>query len=185
MNSDSSGVGDWDHPRSRGEYYGESSSDFRLNGSSPLSRGIRSHHRSRTPCAGIIPALAGNTGDRSMITVQGGDHPRSRGEYLTALVNDKTLQGSSPLSRGILPCVEFRHGHERIIPALAGNTGRNRAVPRPGPDHPRSRGEYGASRPAVIRRVGSSPLSRGIRGRAVAAGRLPGIIPALAGNTGP
>ena len=50
-------------------------------------------------------------------------------------------------------------------------------------DHPRSRGEYllwfGVSGPPR----GSSPLSRGIQGRAV--GHVPraGIIPALAGNT--
>ena len=50
-----------DHPRSRGEYSGERVSGIRVDGSSPLSRGI--HVRDTDPHRKfrIIPALAGNT----------------------------------------------------------------------------------------------------------------------------
>ena len=50
-------------------------------------------------------------------------------------------------------------------------------------DHPRSRGEYGASNREKENRFGSSPLSRGIH-RLIRDGMVSqGIIPALAGNT--
>ena len=50
-------------------------------------------------------------------------------------------------------------------------------------DHPRSRGEYGWQVAGRVITAGSSPLSRGIRGRVgLPMGRV-GIIPALAGNT--
>ena len=51
------------------------------------------------------------------------------------------------------------------------------------PDHPRSRGEYINNRNAGLSREGSSPLSRGIRGRDRRPPPGGGIIPALAGNT--
>ena len=50
-----------DHPRSRGEYPGSSSTTRSCLGSSPLSRGIRYVPGVRDPGRGIIPALAGNT----------------------------------------------------------------------------------------------------------------------------
>ena len=91
--------------------------------------------------------------------------------------------GSSPLSRGI-PCSRSQRPRRTgIIPALAGNTCCSRAGRPERSDHPRSRGEYVAADWALVRRVGSSPLSRGIRlgPRSVTAGVR--IIPALAGNT--
>ena len=54
---------------------------------------------------------------------------------------------------------------------------------RCGTDHPRSRGEYYGPLGSVRQRNGSSPLSRGIRGLRGSDGRVPRIIPALAGNT--
>ena len=72
----------------------------------------------------------------------------------------------------------------RIIPALAGNT----AEPPPNDDndkdHPRSRGEYHVPACLLGWVLGSSPLSRGIPQAGRAAPATPGIIPALAGNTG-
>ena len=74
------------------------------------------------PPGGIIPALAGNTAQNSLVSKMPSDHPRSRGEYsLTFLMRMEKL-GSSPLSRGIpggsIPLPPF----SGIIPALAGNT---------------------------------------------------------------
>ena len=51
--------------------------------------------------AGIIPALAGNTGCDGAAVDEMGDHPRSRGEYDYLASNKNQLAGSSPLSRGI------------------------------------------------------------------------------------
>ena len=92
--------------------------------------------------------------------------------------------GSSPLSRGIPPARHPIPRGGRIIPALAGNTQPPGGVPRPRRDHPRSRGEYLDSDPDFVDDVGSSPLSRGIHPGGSGRVALPGIIPALAGNTG-
>ena len=114
--------GQWDHPRSRGEYFCLMRSKASRAGSSPLSRGIP------TSCVGaqlgrrIIPALAGNTRARSLTLTVLPDHPRSRGEYETSPVPRPGPPGSSPLSRGIRRIQYFPDPEDGIIPALAGNT---------------------------------------------------------------
>ena len=92
-----------DHPRSRGEYSGEPKHTLNAKGSSPLSRGILETTTDPEDCRGIIPALAGNTYGCYLVPGLGRDHPRSRGEYLWANLRNGRRQGSSPLSRGILP----------------------------------------------------------------------------------
>ena len=72
---------DKDHPRSRGEYSGSRSNVNSPLGSSPLSRGIHVHASILPPRGGIIPALAGNTGEHLFSRGSVWDHPRSRGEY--------------------------------------------------------------------------------------------------------
>ena len=74
--------------------------------------------------AGIIPALAGNTVVVVLNSVEDADHPRSRGEYGLIGINYEARVGSSPLSRGIRFLTDSMALHKRIIPALAGNTGR-------------------------------------------------------------
>ena len=111
------------------------------------------------------------------------DHPRSRGEYQKAALNYGFADGSSPLSRGILKRGKLEAGGRRIIPALAGNTLRNRPKLLLRKDHPRSRGEYSAKEFYCWRARGSSPLSRGIHGAIETGDSTLRIIPALAGNT--
>ena len=60
--TNSSGGTSRDHPRSRGEYFGEAVKPVDGVGSSPLSRGIRPSRPSAQRIGRIIPALAGNTG---------------------------------------------------------------------------------------------------------------------------
>ena len=111
------------------------------------------------------------------------DHPRSRGEYVYSNRGNAPHDGSSPLSRGILPCggqcsVEFG-----IIPALAGNTLLNLKLTVNPWDHPRSRGEYPPWQERTSQCLGSSPLSRGILYLDGSGSFNNRIIPALAGNT--
>ena len=113
--------------------------------------------------AGIIPALAGNTRHDLPCRATKPDHPRSRGEYWIGTAQVFWIRGSSPLSRGIRRCRERRHRHDRIIPALAGNTRHDLPCRATKPDHPRSRGEYDVA--------------------AAAEAQVKRIIPALAGNT--
>ena len=172
-----------DHPRSRGEYSGAGATALSRAGSSPLSRGIRLEVLRRNRAAGIIPALAGNTppvGKSPTITT---DHPRSRGEYAVTSPSPERVSGSSPLSRGIRADLLQRALPERIIPALAGNTGTTTCGVSPGWDHPRSRGEYWEALWNNVLAFGSSPLSRGILEVRPSGGASVRIIPALAGNT--
>ena len=175
---------DPDHPRSRGEYIPPAIAATMGEGSSPLSRGIRPIPGGETPIPGIIPALAGNTNPSQDKHCSKADHPRSRGEYSLPSTVKKPALGSSPLSRGIHRGPALRTPTPRIIPALAGNTrGPSKAISQPR-DHPRSRGEYRQKDGQLTVPFGSSPLSRGIPGIAVAIALFGGIIPALAGNTG-
>ena len=196
--------GHQDHPRSRGEYVRTTLNLHVRHGSSPLSRGIHVHKDGVLLEARIIPALAGNTPRHCAARRRAWDHPRSRGEYLLVEGCGEAVEGSSPLSRGILADEFGRLGTLRIIPALAGNTRsptgrrpRGRIIPAlagntgawdliiaVGQDHPRSRGEYSGLQRLSIRRKGSSPLSRGILPCPRLNSRAERIIPALAGNTG-
>ena len=161
---------DGDHPRSRGEYCCLKGGNRCIEGSSPLSRGIRPAPRTPQFPHRIIPALAGNTPQASRFLWGPRDHPRSRGEY--QLGKDEFIEAYSqtarrpakPLVRAHLrKAVNKAHHRVGIIPALAGNTCRAAWPGRGHWDHPRSRGEY------------SSPPLRTYN--------LLRIIPALAGNT--
>ena len=152
-------------------------------GSSPLSRGIHIDGPPVGVRGWIIPALAGNTDISSRACTSSWDHPRSRGEYNSALTVLLPPAGSSPLSRGIRFPVTGRRPFHRIIPALAGNTCLVSSGLDKQSDHPRSRGEYA---PGLKKRrgpLGSSPLSRGIPATPVGLPTAIRIIPALAGNT--
>ena len=133
-----------DHPRSRGVYFQGGADQFRRRGSSPLARGLLSQMTKPEISERIIPARAGFTGAFITAYARQEDHPRSRGVYVT--VDDNTLRraGSSPLARGLRTIGIGPLTQERIIPARAGFTGRWPSRCGAGPDHPRSRGVYGA-----------------------------------------
>ena len=116
---------------------------------------------------------------------RGADHPRSRGVYLPALSVWSCSSGSSPLARGLLLPSSAEADHIRIIPARAGFTPRQTGRPLRGPDHPRSRGVYSASRTLLSRMFGSSPLARGLHDDVGEVDFMHGIIPARAGFTPP
>ena len=131
----------------------------------------------------IIPALAGNTHPSAGRHGRNRDHPRSRGEYRVVCKSLRYSEGSSPLSRGIRPRILPSCVAPRIIPALAGNTRKDRWRFIHSRDHPRSRGEYTRESGKTSPTQGSSPLSRGIRVHRMTGLQGHRIIPALAGNT--
>ena len=111
-----------DHPRSRGVYgpeartavadagiiparagftYSLVSRETCEHGSSPLARGLPPDAAADAAALRIIPARAGFTGNVMKETGDEGDHPRSRGVYLAALVLRRRRPGSSPLARGL------------------------------------------------------------------------------------
>ena len=172
-----------DHPRSRGVYdrYGGATRPYR--GSSPLARGLPLEVHDLPVEARIISARAGFTRCEPGAGHEPMDHPRSRGVYRDRTLSEAIGPGSSPLARGLRRGSSAEPPRTRIIPARAGFTAPTPPpLPRPW-DHPRSRGVYkSASEPWKTSR-GSSPLARGLPGRAHEARAPVRIIPARAGFT--
>ena len=172
-----------DHPRSRGVYAGRTQPGRMSEGSSPLARGLRVRG---CVCARewrIIPARAGFTGGAIPAGEAGWDHPRSRGVYTLSIPPREVCYGSSPLARGLHEYNPLCTRPYRIIPARAGFTDPacHRGARRG--DHPRSRGVYQTGAAAMLRRLGSSPLARGLRGSGHGSALPVWIIPARAGFT--
>ena len=93
------------------------------------------------------------------------------------------MLGSSPRVRGTPYRIGDTTANRGIIPACAGNTLACRQKSIDSRDHPRVCGEHAYWRSAGIGPKGSSPRVRGTPRPCVAAERVPGIIPACAGNT--
>ena len=174
-----------DHPRSRGVYPVGTPVVLCDAGSSPLARGLRACWGADALRRRIIPARAGFTDTLSWHDRSVGDHPRSRGVYVTGRTITGLSTGSSPLARGLRRCWGWWWCGDGIIPARAGFTRRRFRRHPSRPDHPRSRGVYPPPPSSFLPEAGSSPLARGLRAARVWE-RLPfGIIPARAGFTPP
>ena len=135
------GYSERDHPRIRGEHGISPVCWAKGWGSSPHTRGAPHPGFNRSAPAGIIPAYAGSTPPRPLITPRRPDHPRIRGEHIHVV-------GQGEASGW-------------IIPAYAGSTP-PRIFPRmPGWDHPRIRGEHLHQYAFSNTLPGSSPHTRG------------------------
>ena len=175
--------GPWDHPRSRGVYFGTSDTFKGTFGSSPLARGLLAPNTTQLTVSRIIPARAGFTDESIARLDELTDHPRSRGVYW----NDSDLcplgGGSSPLARGLQAYFQAARNVGRIIPARAGFTTHHPSRKHTIPDHPRSRGVYESKTIKPRRHAGSSPLARGLPVDDNTLRRAFRIIPARAGFT--
>ena len=174
-----------DHPRTRGVYgtrWGERPVG---GGSSPHTRGLHLAGQDRLHVIGIIPAHAGFTREACWSGTESWDHPRTRGVYGSPAGVRDQRGGSSPHTRG-LPLPRPRaSGVPRIIPAHAGFTSGSGGGQPPREDHPRTRGVYPHPPPSADYGHGSSPHTRGLRGRMIGVTRPGRIIPAHAGFTSP
>ena len=172
-----------DHPRTRGVYNVISNGKLSISGSSPHTRGLRSHGPQMTNIGRIIPAHAGFTTHAASQSEKSEDHPRTRGVYnLTSPVYHRRL-GSSPHTRGLLGWLSVRRVRCRIIPAHAGFTTQNPSNPLPRKDHPRTRGVYAIMFWTGKDDTGSSPHTRGLLFHVADFRGLWRIIPAHAGFT--
>ena len=154
---------DQDHPRIRGEHFLWWWSLSEAAGSSPHTRGAHPVGAGNFADAGIIPAYAGSTAPMSATPCLLPDHPRIRGEHE--------------------PCGHVLVRHRRIIPAYAGSTESAQPATGASTDHPRIRGEHCLLVRVTDRQAGSSPHTRGARGRVVPGRPVGRIIPAYAGST--
>ena len=174
-----------DHPRSRGVYTRYGMRGTVPRGSSPLARGLPDADVAADSTHGIIPARAGFTRFHHFVTIDGRDHPRSRGVYPTTSGQVGGEAGSSPLARGLPAGVSRDRPPAGIIPARAGFTFSQREDHRHPGDHPRSRGVYIVVECQPGQVAGSSPLARGLLAHDRGTDGESRIIPARAGFTPP
>ena len=172
-----------DHPRTRGVYTDTPVRYTRMLGSSPHTRGLRISPTWCRSRSGIIPAHAGFTPRRQPGSRRYRDHPRTRGVYAASATACATVRGSSPHTRGLPPARESWEDKLGIIPAHAGFTLREALSVAVTRDHPRTRGVYTSLTEEGGKLCGSSPHTRGLRGRPWGSWRRRGIIPAHAGFT--
>ena len=172
-----------DHPRAGGEHRLHYRLPQWFDGSSPRWRGTRRTAPRRSDSRRIIPALAGNTNSEMIKIPVAPDHPRAGGEHWRMPILLALATGSSPRWRGTLAVWEAPETMGRIIPALAGNTGRHPGTTVRGPDHPRAGGEHLDRDDLRAGDGGSSPRWRGTHAQLLQKRAEPRIIPALAGNT--
>ena len=172
-----------DHPRTRGVYPMSAAKSPTWAGSSPHMRGLLPRATVAVPPSGIIPAHAGFTPCAEHVRGVHRDHPRTCGVYSGAQTAGPTARGSSPHTRGLLPPRGGCDGVARIIPAHAGFTLHPPGRPPVRQDHPRTRGVYVRPSLLPITRRGSSPHTRGLRGRRGSRSSRVRIIPAHAGFT--
>ena len=111
-----------DHPRSRGVYAWGAPGMSGPVGSSPLARGLLVAEEGLGGEGRIIPARAGFTTTAIQQGGLVGDHPRSRGVYLTKRAGVEPRLGSSPLARGLHVILSATTEGGGIIPARAGFT---------------------------------------------------------------
>ena len=154
-----------------------------MTGSSPRVRGTRRSMASLPFAVGIIPACAGNTCSPLARLCLGWDHPRVCGEHPLCSIAWHPQAGSSPRVRGTLRSMRSWFCRSRIIPACAGNTRRAARATASSRDHPRVCGEHAPYAVEQNQGEGSSPRVRGTPSLPGWRARLPGIIPACAGNT--
>ena len=97
----------------------------------------------------------------------------------------KSLNGSSPRSRGPLGDGSKSCAQPRFIPAFAGTTRRRRRRRLTAPVHPRVRGDHGKPPKLSLFANGSSPRSRGPQDSRSTVSDSSRFIPAFAGTTIP
>ena len=130
-----------DHPRVCGECVVASRARAWRSGSSPRMRGMPGFGHSWAAILRIIPAYAGNAATSWASLPVSADHPRVCGECDSATTDASALAGSSPRMRGMHLVHGSLGGHQRIIPAYAGNATRSSFSRVSAPDHPRVCGE--------------------------------------------
>ena len=153
------------------------------DGSPPHARGRPIRKATTTASSRITPACAGKTNRKLATVITCRDHPRMRGEDLSAAVPSLRPIGSPPHARGRQTVPSAAWGRAGITPACAGKTRSPATHWLSWRDHPLMRGEdcYSAIPTVYIR--GSPPHARGRLRLASVWEAFYGITPACAGKT--
>ena len=171
------------HPRVCGEHAARDAGCARESGSSPRLRGTLMGSIGNLFFIRFIPASAGNTKNRQVVSYANTVHPRVCGEHLHTVHCTTTTAGSSPRLRGTrwrqcLYCTQ-----PRFIPASAGNTLPSKLVTEVSTVHPRVCGEHILNWTQTLIIYGSSPRLRGTHCSLRCRSCKLRFIPASAGNT--
>ena len=132
-----------------------------IRGSPPLTRGKVDALYRHLLAIRITPAYAGKRVQVIRYGLDGGDHPRLRGEKAKTGGIPKSVVGSPPLTRGKEKERGKMNKQTRITPAYAGKRVVVHALDRFARDHPRLRGEKCLSYDNCTGCEGSPPLTRG------------------------
>ncbi len=172
-----------DHPRMRGEQVTITRDRGDWEGSPPHARGAGHRLRAGVRRAGITPACAGSSPSPSPRRGSPRDHPRMRGEQVSAGLDKVLPGGSPPHARGAGHNPNDDQSNGGITPACAGSSlapPRNSILHR---DHPRMRGEQKGHTDSEIADGGSPPHARGAEPVAHRHLLVRGITPACAGSS--
>ena len=171
------------HPRACGEHLPDGLHVGGSLGSSPRLRGTPVMRTVIRLPLRFIPAPAGNTIVKPILSSGISVHPRACGEHRSGFRRRRPVTGSSPRLRGTLERQRGRNAEFRFIPAPAGNTRVETSPGRAEAVHPRACGEHTSHFRASTRMRGSSPRLRGTRKHPQAGFAVHRFIPAPAGNT--
>ena len=173
----------WAHPRAGGENCPARRCDRVRHGSSPRGRGKRRGLGRRGLAFRLIPARAGKTKGKAIVSFDAGAHPRAGGENCRAWNLVGLAVGSSPRGRGKPAVFCDAHGRPGLIPARAGKTTSLHPTTCKPWAHPRAGGENRMSVAVTLSGLGSSPRGRGKRYCQRGNARRGRLIPARAGKT--
>ena len=154
-----------------------------MRGSSPRERGGLVWLASSDFQVGLIPARAGRTQPKPLVTSAVRAHPRASGADVRPVRGSGDEEGSSPRERGGRSSAGERSLRVGLIPARAGRTGSCRRSRRCWGAHPRASGADIDVSEAISGNLGSSPRERGGPAEAIGRGQRLGLIPARAGRT--
>ena len=172
-----------DHPRACGaNKYPMICHEGRF-GSSPRVRGKPLFWGDYDNMERIIPARAGQTRSHPTARFKPPDHPRACGANNWQILRITSRLGSSPRVRGKRRWRRRASHADRIIPARAGQTDRERARGTRSPDHPRACGANEGADGSGELAYGSSPRVRGKLMGILDNVGIERIIPARAGQT--
>ena len=150
-----------DHPRVCGENF-LSFSEFTVYiGSPPRVRGKRPNFPYNEFNMRITPACAGKTTAVFFFNIASQDHPRVCGENMSLNPSSAARRGSPPRVRGKRNEITQPQRDDRITPAHAGKTHRNKRNVALKKDHPRACGENTLKQGFGENVIGSPPRMRG------------------------
>ncbi len=193
-----------EHPRTRGDHYGDMSASLAAEGTPSHARGPPALRLPDRVAPGNTPARAGTTRPPRAVPLRPREHPRTRGGPQPGPGEEEARAREHPRTRGdhaavqpgpdggwgTPPHARGPPGHHLVLPGLSGNTparagttSRDSGAGRAPGEHPRTRGDHGARPMTTPHDQGTPPHARGPPTPPPWRTGQPGNTPARAGTT--